>query len=270
MFPWLALAFAAAPLPASAAGEGCLVDGRWTAWAPGFEVGRFPLDEPAPAGDGRVVLARIDPASWRTRLVPLERPQTARAYAAAHPEVVAVTNAGMFAADGRTHVGSMVVDGRERGRPAASYLSVAEWEPEGAGPPFRIRDLDAPDPGGGPYRQRVQNLRLVRHPGENRWHRRDRRWSEAALGEDGEGRMLLVFARSPYTMRDLDEGLLALPVGLRAAQHLEGGPEAQLLLRAGGCAFEGFGSWETGFHENDDVDRPWPVPNLLVVTPRGG
>jgi hypothetical protein len=57
---------------------------------------------------------------------------------------------------------------------------------------------------------------------------------------------------------------------LVAAQHLEGGPEAQLYLHVGGTEIEMFGSYETSFKENDDNTAPWPVPNVLGVRLRPG
>jgi len=57
-------------------------------------------------------------------------------------------------------------------------------------------------------------------------------------------------------MHDLNKELLASGIGLVAAQHLEGGPEAQLYLNAGGVQLEMFGSFETSFKENDTNSIP--------------
>jgi hypothetical protein len=46
---------------------------------------------------------------------------------------------------------------------------------------------------------------------------------------------------------------------------LEGGPEATLYVNAGGTELERFGSYETGFNENDDNDRAWALPNVIGV-----
>ena len=69
-------------------------------------------------------------------------------------------------------------------------------------------------------------------------------------------------------MHDLNLELLAAGIGLVAAQHLEGGPEAQLYVHAGNTELEMFGSFETGFKEDDTNAIPWPVPNVLGVRPR--
>lgn len=73
------------------------------------------------------------------------------------------------------------------------------------------------------------------------------KWSEAALGEDSAGRILFIFSRAPFSMHDLNQELLASDIGLVAAQHLEGGPEAQLYVHAGGVEMDLYGSFETSF-----------------------
>ncbi|HEY6946849.1 MAG TPA: hypothetical protein VI431_17050, partial [Candidatus Acidoferrum sp.] len=57
-------------------------------------------------------------------------------------------------------------------------------------------------------------------------------------------------------------------IGLVAAQHLEGGPEAQLYVHVGATELEMVGSYETAFTENDANSAAWPVPNILGVRPR--
>ena len=70
-------------------------------------------------------------------------------------------------------------------------------------------------------------------------------------------------------MHDLNQELLASRIGVVAAQHMEGGPEAQLYVHTGDIELEMFGSYETSFKENDQNEAPWPVPNVIGVRPRG-
>jgi hypothetical protein len=56
---------------------------------------------------------------------------------------------------------------------------------------------------------------------------------------------------------------------VRRAMYLEGGPEASLSLATSGRSFVQVGSWETGFNENDDNLRPWPLPNIIGVQRKG-
>jgi hypothetical protein len=114
----------------------------------------------------------------------------------------------------------------------------------------------------------VQNLRLIKRPGSSAWGQQEKRWSEAALGEDSSGRILFIFSRSPFSMHDLNHELLSSGIGLVAAQHLEGGPEAQLYINAGDTQLEMFGSYETAFREDNSNSIAWPVPNVLGVRRR--
>ena len=79
------------------------------------------------------------------------------------------------------------------------------------------------------------------------------------------------FAPAPEQV-DRDAGAerqaLALPLGITAAMHVEGGPEASLSIHAGGLDLDLNGSYETGFNENDDEKAQWPIPNLLAVVRR--
>jgi len=69
-------------------------------------------------------------------------------------------------------------------------------------------------------------------------------------------------------MHDLIDILLGLPIDLAAAQYADGGPEAQLYLRSGRTELECVGSYETGFWENDDNNKAWPVPNVVGIARR--
>jgi hypothetical protein len=225
-----------------------------------------------------LTVLRIDPHLWELEIMGTSRTgetagHTAREWCETH-KLTAAINAGMFKTDGKTHVGFMRFREHVNNGRANSYQSVAAFDARDpdALAPFRIFDLDSPgvtlesilkD-----YRSAVQNLRLIKRPGANQWGQQDRMWSEAALGEDSSGRVLFLFSRAPFSMHDLNQQLLSAGIGLVAAQHLEGGPEAQLYLRVGEMRLESFGSYETSFQETDSNAKPWPVPNVLGVRPR--
>jgi hypothetical protein len=251
---------------------------EWDPIAPGLEIGAFRASAPSEVGDSRILIVRIDPGEWELTLVGRSATgdvsgRTAREWAQAHGLVVA-TNAGMFATDYVTHVGYMECRGHVNSRGVNRYQSVAAFHPRpGSGqPPFRLFDLDEPgvtlESIRESYESLVQNLRLIKRSAENRWGPQEKRWSEAALGEDEEGNALLVFSRSPFSMHDLNEELIAADIGLVALQHLEGGPEAQLYVGWGELELELAGSFETSFRENDGNAVAWPVPNVLGIRAR--
>jgi len=247
--------------------------GGWKSLAPGMDLGTFVTNLRSPAGDSRVTVLRMDPDLWDLEFAGVSQDgesagRTARQWCQQHNFTAAI-NAGMFATDYKIHVGYLKSRGHVNNGHVNTYQSVAAFDPvEGKHlPRFRIFDLD--DTGvtmasiPQDYTSAVQNLRLVKRPGSNRWGKADKRWSEAALGEDSEGRILFIFSRSPYTMYELSHELLSMDIGLVAAQHLEGGPEAQIYLKAGGIELEMFGSYETSFREKNDNTKPWPIPNVL-------
>ena len=118
------------------------------------------------------------------------------------------------------------------------------------------------------YKTVIQNLRLVKSiegRGRNVWQAQPRRWSEAAVALDERSRVLFLFSRSPLSMVDFNRLILDLPLKIVRAMHVEGGPEASLSIHVGGMDADYFGSYETGFRENDGNDHPWPIPNVLGV-----
>jgi len=254
-----------------------ITHGPWQSLAPGMDLGTFSASRPSSAGDSRITILRIDPDLWSLEFVGLSFDSessalTARQWSKAH-HLTAAINAGMYGTDYRTHVGYLRLREHLNNDNVNAYKSVAAFDRRRDGlPHFRIFDLDSPGVSMETilqdYASLVQNLRLIKRPGQNRWSQQQKMWSEAALGEDESGRILFIFCRSPYTMHDLNNELLRLDIDLVAAQHLEGGPQAQLYIHAGEVEFEISGSHGTSSRENDDISVAWPIPNVLGVRPR--
>lgn len=256
----------------------CMASDVWQSIAPGMELGKFAASRPSSSGDSRIIILRIDPNRWSLEFVGLSLDdgssgQTARQWSKAHGLKAAI-NAGMFGTDYSTHIGYLRFRNHVNNDNVNAYQSVAAFDPRRDGLPyFRIFDLDSPgismqsilkD-----YASAVQNLRLIKRPGQNQWTQQEKTWSEAALGEDESGRILFIFCRSPYSMHDLNNELLGLGIGVVAAQHLEGGPQAQLYINTGEKEFEISGSHGTLFRDDNDISTAWPIPNVLGVRPRG-
>jgi hypothetical protein len=249
--------------------------GDWTPISAGMEIASFKTNHPTPVGDSTIVILRIEPAQWELVFLCIsetgdENGLTAKQWCRKH-DLVAATNAGMFDIDYRTHVGYLKNDSHVNNSTVNQYRSAVAASPSVAGSePIRIFDLDT-DPIEtiiSRYGRVAQNLRLIKRPGINRWSQQEKMWSEAALGQDASGRLLLIFCRSPYSMHDLNQILLSLPIDLVCAQHLEGGPEAQLYVRSGDVEYEFAGSYETGFNSSDRNTHAWPIPNALGIRKR--
>jgi len=184
-------------------------------------------------------------------------------------DAVAGINAGMFERDHRSNTGHLQCGAHvNQAAWKSAYQSVLAFRPKDPKlPAFTMVDLDQSGAKEtiAKYECVIQNLRLVRAPGTNVWQPTKRRWSEAALALDDHGRLLMLFSRSPMSMNDYVNKLLASDLGIVRAMHLEGGPEASLSLRASGKSVSFNGSYETGFIEDESVVEQQPLPNVLMV-----
>lgn len=249
---------------------------EWEQVGAGMEMAIFEMPKKGLVGDSLLTVLRIDPLILEPRILTAagegHAKLTADAWAARY-QLAMVTNAGMFdVADHSTHVGYLKTSkGANQAEVHPEYFSVFAFDPiDEDSVPARMFDTDETDfeseieP---KFRGVMQNLRLIKRPGENRWTQQPKQWSEAALGEDGAGRMLLIFCRTPYSMHDFNNYLLGLrELDLVCAHHLEGGPEASLFVDYNGTRISLVGSYETGFNENDDNHEFWPIPNVLTFT----
>jgi hypothetical protein len=224
--------------------------------------------------DARLHLVRIDPQKRQLEAVMSggddHKLRPAGAWCRERHLAVAI-NMGMYEKDERTNTGYARKDRYvNNGHWGAKYRAALGLAPTKPGtPPVFFADLDKP---GDPVRLTrygtvVQNLRLIR-AGQNVWQKADRRWSEAAVGVDKQGRVLFIFCRYPHAMKELNDILLALPIDLDSAMHVEGGPEASLSIHAGKVNVDLNGSYETGFVENDGERQQWAIPNVLGVRSR--
>lgn len=223
----------------------------------------------------RLHVVRIDPN--RAPLVAVmtkagdKQPRTAGRWCRERSLVVAI-NMGMYQIDHLSNVGHAHAPGHvNNAHWASKYKSVLVFAPRKKDlPGAALLDLDVDG-----NRERVagwgaavQNLRLIRAPGQNVWTRQERQWSEAAVAMDKQGRILFVFSRTPHCMYDFNAKLLALPLGITTAMHVEGGPEASLSIHGGGIDLDLNGGYGASFNENDDEQDQWPIPNVLGVARR--
>ena len=240
-------------------------DGLWFAF--------FDAHPKIPIGDSKILVVKINPNLYEFKLLSAKelkcKTKTIREWAEEY-HLIAAVNAGMFQDDFLTNVGLMK-NGDYFNNPTIhkKHFSVFAAQPlkPGLEPVAQIFDTDQKDIKSilSEYKIVIQNLRLIKRPGINRWPQKSARWSEVALGEDADGNILFIFLRSPYSMHDLNEMLLKLPIRLVAAQHLEGGPEASLYLKYGDRELVRVGSFETDFNQNDRNTSLWPLPNVLGV-----
>lgn len=247
----------------------------WQQLDRGLELGTFTGE--TTNGGHTITILRIDPRFWELRVLSKKEfghtgGLSAREWARQH-QLAAAINAGMYLSDHTTHAGYMKIDDRVESRHINRYRSLAAFSPfDGKEAPFRIFDLSDIDSDlqnlSKRYRYLLQNLRLIQRPGLNRWDRPSKGWNEAALGEDRNGRALFIYSHTPLPMRQLNETLLTLPIGLVAAQHLEGGSEAQLFIRHNGFERELAGGYTPSFSNQQMSLGAWPIPNVIGIVPK--
>jgi hypothetical protein len=243
----------------------------WRTLEPGLEIGVF--DGPAGAlGDGKIAIVRIDPGIFELRLLNSSAPGqgvplSARAWAD-KAGASAVINASMYQEDYRTAVSLMRTRDHVNQRHVSRDRAALVFDPlDGRLPAVRMvdRDCDDLDAATRSYGTVIQSIRMVSCERKNVWAPSPRRFSVAAVGLDGQGRVLFVHARSAWPVHELVNALLALPIDLRQAMYAEGGPEAQLYARGGGSELERLGVFEGAHAAARDG---WPVPNVIAAIRR--
>jgi hypothetical protein len=259
----------------SGEGAGTSPAPRWQQLEPGLELGVLPAPRESAVGDSIVRVLRIDPERFELRLLnasALEdrRPRTARDWSRSH-DLVAAINASMYQADHITSVSLMLRPGHVN-NPRVSkdntILAFNRRSPEV--PPVKMIDRECDDLEWWreQYGTLVQSIRMWSCRGRNVWEPQSRRFSTAAIATDDRGRVLFIHVRSPYTTHDLIDILSELPLGLSRAMYVEGGPEAQMYVRAGTFEAEWVGGFETATAEDSNNRLAWPVPNVIGISRR--
>jgi hypothetical protein len=248
---------------------------QWNTIARGVEYGRFGIHDSAPTGEEGIHVLRIDPAQAKLKLLlasEKDRKNRTTAQWCEEFDLIASINAGMFYKDYRTNVGYLRNGSHlQNKRWNRKYKSVLAFDPQEADlPPAAMMDLD--DPAAikktADYRAVVQNLRLMKNGGISVWQASEKKWSEAAVGMDRKGRVLFLFCRYPFTMKEFNARIKSLPLDVTRLMHMEGGPVASLSLRTRDFSLHLSGSYETLIREDDLNMQQWPIPNVIGVQAR--
>jgi exopolysaccharide biosynthesis protein len=251
-------------------------DSTWTQIDEGLQYCDFSSPIKSSTGDSKILIIRVDPKVYNFRLLsssevsPGSTSLNVKEWAEKY-RLIAAINAGMFQADLKSNVGYMKNYGHMNNpRIHRTYASAFAFNPKKAELPLaRIYDTDEKDMKDviAEYQTVIQNLRLIKRSGVIRWAQQEKRWSEAALGQDQDGNILFIFSGSPFTMYELSKALLSLPIKLECAMHLDGGPAASLYLRHNNFEILRVGRHElasivVGNMNNDFL----PLPNVIGIT----
>ncbi|HVO65081.1 MAG TPA: phosphodiester glycosidase family protein [Syntrophales bacterium] len=245
---------------------------QWKILAKGMEYCVFHVSPPPETGNGKIHIVRVDTAQAKLRLLlASEHNKKARTTAKWCKDfnLVIAINAGMFQQDYLTNVGYLrngfYIQNK---RWSSKYKSVLAFDPKKNGLPTVIMvDLEEPDAMKklGDYNAVVQNLRLMKGNGINVWEKSEKRWSEAAVGTDDQGRVLFLFCALPYPMWEFNEAVKSFGLGVTRMMHMEGGPTASLSIRSREVNVDLAGSFETAVGPDETSSELSPIPNVIGV-----
>ncbi len=115
------------------------------------------------------------------------------------------------------------------------------------------------------YHTVVQNYRMISKGKKRGWPQRGVLYSTAAIGMDRENNVLFVLSPSPYSTHDFILILLSLPIHIKNAMYVEGGPEATVVLKIDDKEMKWTGSCNADFTEQDDPETSYKIPNIVGV-----
>ena len=220
----------------------------------------------------KITLIKIDPKFYSFKLLCASENNKLRMTAKKWCQKYNLTsgiNAGMFQADGIKNVGYMKnFNHINSPRLNTRYKAVLAFNPVDATvPEIQIIDLNCQDYERikEKYQTHIQGIRMLSCRQENVWEKQDKMWSIAAFGIDKTGHGLFIFTESPYSVHDLTNILLSLPISIYNAMYLEGGPEANLYFSANKVEFEKIGTYETRLNENGLLKIARPIPNVIGI-----
>jgi hypothetical protein len=241
-------------------------DMGWQQLGKGLELGTFLAPQPAVVGDSLVRVLRIDPKYYRFRLLnasaiengaPLTPKQWCR-----QNGLIAAINPSMFQTDYKTSVSLMRTRTHTNNPRLSKDMTILASDRQSADVP-RVKIFWKQK-----YGTLVQSIRMLSCTGENVWKQQQRRWSTAAIGIDARDNILFIHVRSWYSTHDLINILKKLPLNIARAMYTEGGPQAQLYIKAGKKEFEFAGSYETSSNNANESTLSWPLPNVLGISKR--
>lgn len=236
----------------------------------GVEFATFAGEPYCRRGSSQVGVLRLDPA--RVRLAvrhysrePERRPLTVIEWLK-RTRSVAVFNAGQYY-PGYAYMGLLVGQGKAiSSHLHAQYQAALVAEPVSGEPGARVLDLshDPLDPRRLAWREVAQSFMLFDSAGTVRTRRTNQIANRTVVGEDREGRLLVITSEGGYTLHEFAKLLQTTPLHLTHAMSMDGGYEANLLVESGRFRYASFGQWQ-GEEEGEGPGARVPLPAVITV-----
>jgi uncharacterized protein YigE (DUF2233 family) len=182
-------------------------------------------------------------------------------------QMLAAVNAGMFQENGWTSVGFMKNFGHVNNPRLSNANTILAFNPVDENlPAIQLVDRECQDFNDlrQKYQSFVQSIRMISCNRQNVWSQQGSKWSTLAVAMDSQGNILFLFNRTPHSVHDFIEILLSLPLSIKSAMYLEGGPQASLYLSTSSMTLERYGVW--GGLEKESIQFPLPVPNVIGIS----
>ena len=248
-------------------------DSRWQQLDKGLELGFFAASQSAAVGTSLVRVLRIDPNHYRFRLLNASAienglPMTPRQWCLQN-KLVAAINPSMFQTDYKTSVSLMRTATHINNPRLSKDMTILAFDRLSADvPKAKIIDRQCEDYQfwKKKYGTLIQSIRMISCNGKNVWNQQPHRFSTAAIGVDRLDNILFIHVRSLLRTYDLINVLKKLPLDISRAMYTEGGPQAQLYIKADNKEYEFVGSYDTGADVTKEGSISWPLPNIVGIS----
>lgn len=242
----------------------------WQALEDGLWLGEFHAPIPAKSGDSILTVLKINPSLFSFHVLMASEhgdPRTLDRWCDDFGLVAAI-NASMYLPNNSTSTGLMRCAGHlNNGTINKRFGAFFMAAPRRSGLPMaQIVDRKFQD-----WRVLledygcvVQNYRMISLAGKNLWKPSDHIFSTASVATDEDGNILFIHCRSPFSVYELSENLLALPLQIRTAMYVEGGREAGLYVRSRLMTKAWSGGYSSLFF-GAGTPTLLPLPNVLGI-----
>lgn len=152
-----------------------------------------------------------------------------------------------------------------------NYKAVVAFNPKDTSEvPLKIVDLEKDNWNfyKNKYNSFTQCMRLI--DGDSKavhWKQKFKmRSSIISLATDKDNNILIIFSRSPFTPNEFSHFLLQMPLNIKSAVYLEGGPEASFYFNNGSFEMEKIGSYVSRTFAHDRNSQFRKIPNIIGVS----
>jgi len=227
--------------------------------------------------DSKITVLKIDPSKYKFEIATASQnkcnPKPLSEWCA-DKNLMAGVNATMFSVFNNRRANGYLRNYKHinNGKLKGGYGAMAVFNPKKGKkvPPFQIIDMSCTDWQSlkSSYNCFAQSIRMIDCNSQKvEWKAKpDMRSSMSVLAADNDGNALFIFTRSPYSANQFSDMLLALPLNIKNAMYLDGGPESSFYLCHNGFEICKFGCYVTDTYERDDNDYYWNIPNIIGIS----